>query len=379
MHDADVAPVVDVAPAFDVAIVGAGIVGLAIARKLAADRSVVVLERNARPALEISSRNSGVIHAGIYYPANSLKTRLCVQGRELLYRYCQQHHVPHQRCGKLIVATDNSEEPGLRALQQQAAANGVALQWWNQQQLQRAEPQLRASAALFSPHSGIIDTGAYALQLMADVQQRGGDVVMHCSVEQVSARGDGFDVITRSGGTEHTLRVKTVINAAGLNAQHLAAQIHGLDARQIPPLYRCKGHYFRLAKASPFSHLVYPLTDKNAAGLGIHATLDIQGILRFGPDTEYIDDADYQVDDSRREPFRAAIARYFPAITASDLIPDYAGIRPKLQAPGAGFHDFVISSEREHGIAGLVNLFGIESPGLTASLAIADHVAALLH
>lgn len=372
-HDADVAAVADVA------IVGAGIVGLAIARALAKDRDVIVLERNAHLAMETSSRNSSVIHAGIYYPSDSLKTQLCVQGRAQLYRYCEQHPIPHRRCGKLIVATDNNEEAALRALQQQAAANGVALQWWSQQQVTAVEPQLRASAALFSPDSGIIDSTAYALQLAADVQQRGGDIVMHCRVERVAAYGDGFDIVTRSCDVEHTLRVKQLVNAAGLNAQTLAASIDGLNAQHIPPLHLCKGDYFRFAKASPFSHLVYPLVDKNAAGLGIHATLDMQGTLRFGPDTAYVDSESYAVDENKREQFQAAIERYFPAINTDELIPDYAGIRPKLQPAGAAFHDFVISGEREHGIAGLVNLFGIESPGLTASLAIADHVAALLH
>lgn len=372
-HDADAAP------AFDVAVVGAGIVGLAIARTLAKHHSVIVLERNARPAQETSSRNSGVIHAGIYYPSNSLKTRLCIQGREQLYRYCEQHHIPHQRCGKLVVAVDKNEEPALSALQQQAAANGVILPWWTQQQLGKVEPHLHATAALFSQDSGIIDTTAYALQLTADVQQRGGDVVTHCTVEHIAPRTSGFDIVTRSDNVEHTLHVKRLVNAAGLNAQTVAAQTDGLDARHIPALHRCKGDYFRFAKASPFTHLVYPLVDKNAAGLGVHATLDMQGSLRFGPDVEYVDYERYAVDECKRQQFQAAIQRYFPALGAEDLIPDYAGIRPKLQAPGAAFQDFVISGEREHGIAGLINLFGIESPGLTASLAIADHVAALLH
>jgi len=363
----------------DIAVIGAGIVGLAIARALAQNHSVVVLEKNARPGLETSSRNSGVIHAGIYYPSNSLKTQLCVQGRAQLYRYCEQHQIPHQRCGKLIVATHAAEAPALRALQQQAAANSVPLHWWDQTQTQHAEPALRANASLFSPDSGIVDTTAYALQLTADIQQRGGDIVTHCNVENIASHADGFDVATRSGDVMHTLRVKQLVNAAGLQAQTLATQIDGLDARHIPPLYRCKGDYFRFAKSSPFSHLIYPLADKNAPGLGIHATLDLHGALRFGPDVEYTDSDSYVVAEQKRELFCSAIRRYFPALDATDLIPDYAGIRPKLQAPDASFCDFAICGAHDHGITGLVNLFGIESPGLTASLAIADHVAALLH
>jgi len=363
----------------DIAIVGAGVIGLAIARALAANKSVIVLERNARPGLETSSRNSGVIHAGIYYPSDSLKTRLCTQGRTQLYRYCEQHRISHQRCGKLIVATDTNEEPALRDLQQQAAVNGVALQWWDQQQIAQAEPQLHASAALFSPDSGIIDTAAFTLQLAADVQQRGGDIVTHCTVEHIKPHSNGFDIVTRSGNTPHTLHVKRLINAAGLHAQAVAQQTDGLAAQHIPPLHHCKGDYFRFTKARPFSHLVYPVANKNAAGLGIHATLDLRGSLRFGPDVEYVDGENYVVQEHKRDLFCNAIRRYFPALNADDLVPDFAGIRPKLQAPGAPFCDFAISGPRDHGIAGLVNLFGIESPGLTASLAIADHIAALLH
>jgi len=357
----------------DIAVIGAGIVGLAIARVLAQNHSVVVLEKNARPGLETS------IHAGLYYPSNSLKTQLCMQGRAQLYRYCEQHQIPHKRCGKLIVATHAAEETALRALQQQAAANNVHLQWWDQTQTQRAEPALRVSAALFSPDSGIVDTTAYAFQLAADIQQRGSDIVTHCTVEHIASHPDGFDIATRSGDVAHTLRVKQLVNAAGLQAQTLAMRTDGLDARHIPPLYRCKGDYFRFAKSSPFSHLIYPLADKNAPGLGIHATLDLHGVLRFGPDAEYTDSDSYAVAEHKRELFYSAIQRYFPALDATDLIPDYAGIRPKLQAPSASFCDFAISSARDHGITGLVNLFGIESPGLTAALAIADHVAALLH
>jgi len=368
-----------VTPDADVAIVGTGVVGLAIARTLATTASVIMLEKNARPGLETSSRNSGVIHAGIYYPSDSLKTRLCIQGRALLYRYCERHQIPHQRCGKLIVATTASEEASLLRLQKQASANGVALQWWDQARAQREESALRTSAALFSPDSGIIDTTAYMLQLAADAQRHGADIVTHCSVERIVPRPDGFEIATRSGGIAHTLRVKQLVNAAGLHAQTLAQYTDGLDPHHIPPLYRCKGDYFRYAKATPFRHLIYPIADKNAAGLGIHATLDLQGSLRFGPDVEYTDADSLAVNENKRELFCNAIQRYFPTLNADDLVPEYAGIRPKLQAPGAAFCDFAISSAHNHGIAGLVNLFGIESPGLTASLAIADHVGSLLH
>jgi L-2-hydroxyglutarate oxidase LhgO len=273
-----------------------------------------VLEKNARPGLETSSRNSGVIHAGIYYPSDSLKTRLCIQGRALLYRYCQQHQIPHQRCGKLIVATNTREESALRTLQQQACANGVILHWWDQARTQHEEPALHASAALFSADSGIIDTAAYTLQLAADVQRHGADIVTHCSAERIIPCVDGFEITTRSSDVEHTVRVKKLVNAAGLQAQTLAQNTSGLDALHMPPLYRCKGDYFRYAKATPFAHLIYPVIDKNAPGLGIHATLDLQGSLRFGPDVEYTETTSFVVNENKRALFCNAIQRYFPAL-----------------------------------------------------------------
>lgn len=361
----------------DIAIVGAGVVGLAIARALAATHSVVVLEKNARSGDETSSRNSGVIHAGIYYPPQSLKARLCVRGRQLLYDYCTRHAIAHQRCGKLIVATTEREVAALRTLQQQAHNNGVTLHWWDQPEIQQAEPAIAAVAALFSPDTGIVDAPALVQQLSADVLQAGGDIVTHCQVESIAPTTDGFVLHALSNHARYRLRARRVINAAGLHAQQLAANIHGLATRHIPPLYWCKGDYFRLRKGAPFSHLIYPVVDPHAPGLGIHATLDLAGTVSFGPDAHYVDTLDYAVDAHKRAVFCQAIARYFPSITPHDLEPDYAGIRPKLQAAGAPWCDFVISGSQQHGISGLINLFGIESPGLTASLAIAEHIATL--
>ena len=362
----------------DIAIVGAGIIGLALARALAPTQRVIVLEKNARIADETSSRNSGVIHAGIYYPSNSLKTRLCVRGNAQLYDYCATYGVTHQRCGKLIVASSENEIAALKDLQQQALKNGVALAWWDKKRIAKTEPTLNAVAALHSPSTGIVDASELAQQLAADAQARGADIAMKCSAQSITAHDDGFTIATRSGDKEYDLRTRYAINAAGLHAQTLARQTHGLAAQHIPPLHLCKGDYFRLRKGAPFAHLIYPVVDKNAPGLGIHATLDLQGNVRFGPDAEYTDAISYAVDDNKRAAFAAAISRYFPAIRADDLEPDYAGMRPKLQAPGAPFCDFVISTPQQHSIRGLINLFGIESPGLTAALAIAEHIATQL-
>ncbi len=364
----------------DVVVVGAGVVGLAVARALAlAGREVVVVERETAIGTGTSSRNSEVIHAGLYYPTGSLKARLCVRGREQLYDYCAAHGVAHRRCGKLIVATDDGQRDALRALQAQARANGVTdVQWLDRDAALAMEPALRAVAALHSPSTGIVDSHGLMLALQGDAESHGAMLAFGSPVlgGRVVAGGIELDV---GGSVATTLHARTVVNAAGLDAPALASRLAGLDPAQVPRAYRCKGSYFALTGKAPFSRLVYPLHD--AAGLGVHLTLDLAGQARFGPDTEWLPDGaplDYRVDPARGDAFCAAIRRYWPALPDGALQPAYSGIRPKIAGPGEPARDFVIAGPAEHGVPGLVNLFGIESPGLTACLAVADEVVVRL-
>jgi len=364
----------------DAVVVGAGVVGLAVARALAAaGREVVVVERDTAIGTGTSSRSSEVIHAGLYYPTGSLKARLAVRGRERLYAYCAERGVAHRRCGKLIVATDDAQRDALRALHAQAQANGVTdVQWLERDAVLAMEPALHAVAALHSPSTGIVDSHALMLALRGDAEAQGAMLAFASPVRggRVVAGGVELDV---GGDTPMTLRARTVVNAAGLDAPALASRIAGLPAAQVPRAHYCKGSYFAFAGRAPFSRLVYPLHD--AAGLGVHLTLDLAGQARFGPDTEWLPDGaplDYRVDAARADAFYAAIRRYWPALPHGSLQPAYSGIRPKIAAPGEPARDFVIAGPAEHGVPGLVNLFGIESPGLTACLAIADEVVSRL-
>jgi L-2-hydroxyglutarate oxidase LhgO len=364
------------AEAVDAVVVGAGVVGLAVARALAlAGREVVVVERETAIGTGTSSRNSEVIHAGLYYPTGSLKARLCVRGREQLYAYCAVHGVAHRRCGKLIVATDDGQRDALRALQAQAHANGVTdVQWLDRDAALAMEPALHAVAALHSPSTGIVDSHGLMLALQGDAEAHGAMLAFASPVlgGRVVDGGIELDV---GGDAAMTLRARTVVNAAGLDAPALASRLAGLDAAQVPRAHRCKGSYFALSVRAPFSRLVYPLHD--AAGLGVHLTLDLAGQARFGPDTEWLPPGaplDYRVDPARGDAFYAAIRRYWPALPDGALQPAYSGVRPKIAGPGEPARDFVIAGAAEHGVPGLVNLFGIESPGLTACLAIADEV-----
>jgi L-2-hydroxyglutarate oxidase LhgO len=355
-------------------VIGAGVIGLAVARALAlAGREVIVLERHSLIGSEISSRNSEVIHAGIYYPTGSLKARLCVAGRERLYAYCTQHSIAHRRLGKLIVATSEAQLPALAALKSKAEANGVSdLRELSGPEARALEPSVRAVAALMSPSSGIIDSHGLMLSLRGEAEDHGAAFALNSPVLSGEIRDSGFEI--EVGGVEPlTLRCRLLINAGGLGAPEIAAKLRGLDRQFVPPLYLAKGHYFTLSGRSPFSHLVYPMPE--AAGLGVHVTLDLDGRARFGPDVEWIDRIDYDVDAGRAAGFYAAIRRYYPDLADGALEPAYTGIRPKLQAPGGPPEDFVIQGQETHGVRGLVNLFGIESPGLTSSLAIADEVA----
>lgn len=359
-------------------VIGAGVVGLAVARRLALEgREVLVLEAAARFGTGISSRNSEVIHSGIYYDRGSLKARLCVEGRDLLYRYCVERSIAHRRLGKLIIATSESERGVLREYCDLALANGAGpLVWKSPGEVARLEPALRCVAAVLAPQTGIVDSHALMLSLLGDLESAGGQVAYSSEFKGATAiAGSGFDV--RVGGAEPVvLRCRELVNCTGLGAPAIARTIAGLPREGLPVPRYAKGHYYTLTGRSPFAHLVYPIAEPG--GLGIHVTLDLGGAAKFGPDVQWIDDIDYAFDDSRRMRFCDAIRRYYPAIDPNRLEPGYTGIRPKICGPGERAADFRIDGPEVHGVTGLVNLMGIESPGLTSSLAIGEHVARLL-
>lgn len=358
-------------------VIGAGVVGLAIARELAErGREVIVLEASEAIGTGTSSRNSEVIHAGLYYPRGSLKATLCVRGREMLYEYCAARGVPHQRCGKLVVATARNQLPQLAAIEMRGKENGVLdLIRLTGADAQELEPALQCEAAVFSPQTGIVDSHQLLLALQGDAERAGAVCAFHSPVESVEARAGRF-VVTVGGESPTTLSAACVINSAGLHANALARKIRGLDARHVPPLYLARGNYFSVSGRAPFSRLIYPMP--NEAGLGVHLTIDLGGQARFGPDVEWVDTINYDVDPRRADSFYAAIREYWPELPDGALQPAYAGIRPKLSGPGESAADFVIQGPAAHGVRGLVNLFGIESPGLTASLAIAQRVCELV-
>lgn len=370
----------------DSVVIGAGVVGLACARMLAQQgREVLILEATDRFGSGTSSRNSEVIHAGLYYPAGSLKAKLCVRGRDLLYDYCARHHIAHRRCGKLVVATSEAQRTQLDVIARSAQANGVNdLVLLNRAAAQALEPELACVAALHSPSTGIIDTHGLMLALLGEAEQHGAMLVVETPVSGGEITDAGI-VLETGGEAPMRLLARSVINAAGLAAPMLARRLQGLAAEHVPPARYAKGSYFSLRGKSPFSHLVYPVPE--AAGLGVHLTVDLQGRARFGPDVEWIEPdvwgateglpkaAAYRVDPARAALFHDAIRRYWPALPDDALDPDYAGIRPKIGDAGAPAADFRIDGPARHDAPGLVNLFGIESPGLTACLAIAEAVA----
>lgn len=359
---------------FHVVVAGAGVVGLAIARALAqSGREVLVLEAAERAGEGISSRNSGVIHAGMYYPVASLKARLCVRGRDLLYAYCADRGIAHRRCGKLIVAVNESELPALRALQERAGVNGAPVNWLESNELRALEPALGAVAALDSPSTGIIDVPEYVNALIGDLEQAGGRLLTRTPVSRVERR-DGLYWVESEGGDG--ISCQSLVNAAGLGATELAARIEGMDAGLVPRLYYGQGHYYGLRGRAPFQRLIYPLP--GPASLGVHLGLDLAGRCRFGPDMRWIARPDYNFDDSQRERFADAIRAWWPTLDTADLQPDFVGVRPKIHGPDQPAADFLIQDQSSHGLPGLVNLFGIESPGLTASMAIAEEVLARL-
>ncbi|WP_456316890.1 NAD(P)/FAD-dependent oxidoreductase [Teichococcus globiformis] len=361
----------------DCVVVGAGVVGLAIARRLAlAGREVLVLEAAEAIGTETSSRNSEVIHAGIYYPKGSLMATSCVVGKQMLYQYCEERGVPHRRCGKLIVATNAEERDKLASIQARAAANGVPdLRLLSSAEAVELEPAVACTAALLSPSTGIIDSHAYMLALQGDAENAGAAFVFHSPVVGGRLLPEGGAELEVGGAEPMALRCSLLINAAGLHAPRLARALEGLPAEFIPSAYYAKGNYFTLTGRSPFTRLIYPVPVPG--GLGTHLTIDLGGQCRFGPDVEWIPSISYDVDPRRGKSFYAAIRRYWPSLPDEALQPGYSGIRPKITGPGEAAQDFVVQGPALHGRSGLVNLFGIESPGLTASLALAEHVHGL--
>lgn len=358
---------------FDAVVIGGGVIGLAVGRALAlAGRDVVILEAESRTGLHASSRNSEVIHAGIYYLPGSLKASLCVQGREMLYAYCIAQDIDHKKLGKIIVSTEPSEEITLESYVSRAALNGVTdLQWLTASQVTNLEPAVRATRGLLSPSTGIVDSHSYMMSLRADAEASGAVIVCSAPVTAGSIQDPGFR-LTVAGTQPFSFNCKSVVNCAGLFAPKVAGLLDGFPEQHLPQQYFAKGHYYELKGRSPFSRLVYPVAVPG--GLGTHVTLDLSGQARFGPDVEWIENVDYNFGENRETAFLHSIRRYFPGIRNDDLRPGYTGIRAKLGPAGSKDQDFVIQSERTHGVSGLVNLFGIESPGLTASLAIAEAV-----
>ena len=355
-------------------VVGAGVVGLAVARRLAlAGLEVVVVEAAGDIGTGTSSRNSEVIHAGIYYPAGSLMARMCVAGKHALYRYCEDHGVSHRRCGKLIVATAGSENDKLISIRSHAEVNGVDdLQMLSGDDARALEPALNCTGALLSPSTGIVDSHAYMLALRGEIEDAGGALAFHAPLLHATIVPEGF-VVEIGGDTPLTLQCRLLINSAGLAAPVIARAIDGMPADRIPTAYYAKGNYFSCSTRAPFSRLIYPVPEPG--GLGVHLTIDLGGQAKFGPDVEWVDEIDYAVDPARAERFYPAIRRYWPALPDGALTPSYSGIRPKIVPPAVARQDFLIQGPQDHGVTGLINLFGIESPGLTSSLAIADDVA----
>lgn len=363
---------------FEITIIGAGVIGLAIAEALSARyKNILVVEKNTGYGQETSSRNSEVIHAGIYYPTGSLKAELCVAGNRLLYELCRERGIPHRRIGKLIVATDAEEAEMLRERKECAEANGVVdLSFISGKASARLEPEVHAVAALFSPSTGIVDSHSLMRSFYINAKENGAVIAFRSEVTAVHFNGTRYEIEINRG--EFRFAARILVNCAGLHADRVAA-LAGIDvARAGYHLRYCKGSYFAASPSPRLNHLVYPLPTKNHEGLGVHATLDLGGRVRFGPDVEYVDALDYTVDAANLDAFHESIRRYLPRIRREDLHPDMAGIRPKLQEPGEPVRDFVIREESASGLPGLINLIGIESPGLTSSPAVARRVAAMI-
>lgn len=362
----------------DCVVLGAGVVGLAVARQLAlSGREVLVIEAAEAIGTGVSSRNSEVIHAGIYYPQNSLKARLCVAGKDLLYRYCAERSIPHRRLGKLIVASTPEQSLQLDAIAHRARCNGVDdLYKITGAQARELEPALVCDAALVSPSTGIVDSHALMLSLQGDAENAGAQCVFHTAFRQGRILDSGEFLLQFEGAEPMELTARCLINATGLSAPSVARRLLGLSVEHIPNAYFCKGSYFSLSGKSPFSRLIYPMPDN--AGLGVHLTLDMGGQAKFGPDTEWIEAEDYSLDPRRAEVFYDAVRNYWPDLPDGALSPGYTGIRPKIADASSPAADFVIAGPATHGTPNLVNLFGIESPGLTACLALGEAACSAL-
>jgi L-2-hydroxyglutarate oxidase LhgO len=360
----------------DCVVIGAGVIGLAVARRLAqAGREVIVLEAAEGIGTVTSSRNSEVIHAGIYYRAGSLMARMCVSGKRALYEYCREHGIPHRNCGKLIVATTPKETEKLQSIRAHAEANGVLdMQLLAGEAARALEPAPNCDAALLSPSTGIIDSHAFMLALRGDAEAAGAAFAFYTPLVRAKSAAGRIE-IEAGGDAPMTLECDLLVNAAGLGAPAVARSIEGMPIELIPCAYLAKGSYFSCSARAPFSRLIYPVPEPG--GLGVHLTLDMAGQARFGPDVEWVETIDYAVDPARADRFYPAIRKYWPALPDGALMPSYSGIRPKIVPPAVATQDFLIQGPRTHGVAGLINLFGIESPGLTSSLAIADHVGDL--
>lgn len=363
-------------PDFDAIIVGAGVVGLAVAREFTRlGHSILVLEAAASAGLETSSRNSEVIHAGIYYPPGSLKAKLCVEGRNQLYAYCAAAGVATRRLGKLIVATSEAEETKLQAIHAQALANGVEdLRWLESREVAAMEPEVHCTRALFSPSTGIIDARGLMLALQGEAESLGASFAFNTRFEAAGRKDGMFHVSARdSGGSAAIVSARLLVNCAGHGAHAAAAAVDGLDPKSLPPRFLARGSYCSVSGKPPFKHLIYPVPVHGA--LGVHATVDLGGAVRFGPDIEWITDMDYSLSKELAQSCASAVAAYWPAAQDRTFSPTYCGIRPKIHGPDQPAADFCLAGEGAHGVPGLLNLFGIESPGLTSSLAIADQVA----
>jgi L-2-hydroxyglutarate oxidase LhgO len=367
----------------DALVIGAGVVGLAVGRELArAGFETVVVEAAQGIGQGVSSRNSEVVHAGLYYTPGSLKARLCVRGKALLYALCAAQGVPHAACGKLVVATEATQHGALQVLLDRARANGVPAEWWSAEQACAAEPALRCTAALWSPTTGIVDSHGLMLALQGDLERAGGCVAVGSRVLAAHwGHADGAVLTVEAQGMATEIQARRVVNAAGLSACSMASRFAGLPQEHVPQPRMAKGSYFTLAGKAPFGRLIYPAPVD--AWLGVHLTLDLGGQARFGPDLEWLPgaeprDDDFDVEPARAEGFEGAIRRYWPGLPDGALQPGYSGIRPKIHGPGEAAPDFRIDGPKRHGVPGLVNLFGIESPGLTSAMAIGEHVRAML-
>ncbi len=357
----------------DCIVIGAGVVGLAVARAMARKgREVIILEKADAFGTETSSRNSEVIHAGVFYVHGSLKERLCIEGRDKMYAFCDAYGVAYKRTTKLIYAAQESEIEGLRALQKHARDSGVHLTWMSSSDARRLEPELHCAAALHSPLSGIVDSHALMLAFLGDAEAHGASIAYNSPVVGGAAGDAGVEIET-GGPDAMRLQARTVINCAGLGAQRVGRAVNGVRPESVPPQHLAKGSYFYLSGKPPFSRLIYPLPGR--ASLGLHYTRDLAGQGRFGPDLEWVEAVDYHVQEQRERLFYEEIRRYWPGLPDGALRPGYSGVRPKIQGPGEPAKDFVIQMPQETGVNGFVALYGIESPGLTSCLAIADWVA----